>query len=60
MARKTNRVRVILECSEHRKSGIAGISRYHTSKNKVNTPGRMSIKKFNPVLKKYTIHKEIK
>ncbi|MEL6483677.1 MAG: 50S ribosomal protein L33, partial [Bacteroidota bacterium] len=25
-----------------------------------NTPDRMEIKKFNPILKKMTIHKEIK
>ncbi|MEX0274422.1 MAG: 50S ribosomal protein L33, partial [Flavobacteriaceae bacterium] len=29
-------------------------------KNKKNTPERMEIKKFNPILKRMTIHKEIK
>ncbi|MEM9650368.1 MAG: 50S ribosomal protein L33, partial [Bacteroidota bacterium] len=28
--------------------------------NKKNTPDRMEIKKFNPILKRMTIHKEIK
>ena len=29
-------------------------------KNKKNTPDRIELKKFNPILKKYTVHKEIK
>ena len=59
MAKKGNRVQVILECTEHKSSGI-GTSRYITMKNKKNTPDRMELKKFNPILKKMTIHKEIK
>jgi len=51
---------VILECTEHKESGMAGTSRYITTKNKKNTPDRMEIKKFNPVLKRMTVHKEIK
>lgn len=57
---KGNRIHVILECTEHRKSGLPGMSRYSTEKNRKNTPDRMALKKFNPILKKYTIHKEIK
>ncbi len=62
MAKKTKdqRVQVILECTEHKNSGQAGTSRYITKKNKKNTPERMELKKYNPILKKYTIHKEIK
>ena len=60
MAKKGNRIQVILECTEHKASGMAGTSRYITTKNKKNTPDRMEIKKFNSILKKYTIHKEIK
>ncbi|MDG1189984.1 MAG: 50S ribosomal protein L33, partial [Flavobacteriales bacterium] len=55
-----NRVQVILECTEHKASGQAGTSRYVTTKNKKNTPDRMELKKFNPILKKMTVHKEIK
>lgn len=58
--KKGNRVQVILECIEHRESGMAGMSRYITTKNKKNTAERLELKKYNPVLKKYTIHKEIK
>jgi len=60
MARKGNRVQVILECTEHRKSDIPGVSRYITTKNKKNTPDRMELKKYNPYMKKVTVHKEIK
>ena len=60
MARKGNRVQVILECTEQRKSNIKGVSRYITTKNKKNTPDRMELKKYNPYMKKVTVHKEIK
>ena len=57
--KKGNRINVIVECTEARKIG-ATPSRYSTSKNRRNTPGRMEIKKYNPFLKKHTVHKEIK
>ena len=60
MAKKGNRVQVILEFTEHKDSGRPGTSRYITTKNKKNTPERLEVKKFNPILKKMTVHKEIK
>lgn len=57
---KGNRIQVILECTEHKESGQVGTSRYITMKNRKNTPERLEIKKFNPILKRYTVHKEIK
>lgn len=57
---KGNRVQVILECTEQKESGVAGMSRYITTKNRKNTPDRMETKKYNPFLKKVTVHKEIK
>lgn len=60
MAKKGNRVQVILECTEHKETGVAGMSRYITTKNKKNTTERLELKKYNSVLKKYTVHKEIK
>ena len=60
MAKKGNRVQVILECTEHKESGQPGMSRYVTTKNKKNTTERLELKKFNPVLRKVTLHKEIK
>jgi large subunit ribosomal protein L33 len=60
MAKKGNRVQVILECTEHKTSGMAGTSRYITNKNKKNNPERLELRKFNSILKKVTVHKEIK
>lgn len=60
MAKKGNRVQVIMECTEHKNSGLAGTSRYITTKNKKNTTERLELKKFNPIMKKVTVHKEIK
>lgn len=60
MAKKGNRIQVILECTEHKTSGQPGMSRYITTKNRKNTTERIELKKYNPVLKKYTVHKEIK
>lgn len=60
MAKKGNRVQVIMECTEHKNSGMPGTSRYITTKNKKNTTERLELKKFNRTLKKVTVHKEIK
>ena len=57
---KDARVQVILECTEQKNSGVPGMSRYITTKNKKNTPERLELKKYNPYLKKMTVHKEIK
>ena len=55
-----DRVQVILECTEHKDSGMPGTSRYITTKNRRNTTQRLEIRKYNPVLRKMTLHKEIK
>lgn len=60
MAKKQNRIQVILECTEHKGTGMPGTSRYITTKNKKNTTERIELKKYNPILKRYTVHKEIK
>ena len=60
MAKKGNRIQLILECTEHKGSGVAGMSRYITTKNKKNTPERIELKKYNSYLRKMTVHKEIK
>ena len=57
---KGNRQQIILECTEHKESGQPGMSRYITTKNRKNTPDRMERRKYNPILKKYTLHREIK
>jgi large subunit ribosomal protein L33 len=60
MARSKTRIQVILECTKHKASGMPGMSRHITTKNRKNTPERIELKKYNPILKKYTLHKEIK
>lgn len=57
---KDNRIQIILECTEHKTSGMPGTSRYITYKNRKNTTQRLELKKFNSILKKYTLHREIK
>lgn len=52
---KDVRHKVILDCTE-----APGSSRYSTMKNRRNTPGRLELKKYNPVLRKYTLHRETK
>ena len=45
---KGNRVQVILECTEHKDSGMPGTSRYITTKNRKNTTERLELKKIQP------------
>lgn len=62
MAKKSKeaRIQVILECTEHKDSGMPGTSRYITTKNRKNTTQRLELKKYNPILRRVTVHKEIK
>ena len=48
MAKKGNRVQVILECTEHKDSGKPGTSRYISTKNKKNSPDRLELKNLIP------------
>ena len=62
MAKKSkgNRIQVILECTEHKESGMPGTSRYITTKNRKTTPESMELRKYNPILRRVTLHREIK
>lgn len=62
MAKKKNVARNVihLQCTEQAESGVPGMSRYTTQKNKKNTPKRLELKKYNPYLKRYTLHREVK
>ncbi len=51
--KKGNRILIGLECTE------TGMRTYVTEKNKINTPDKLQLKKFNPKLRKYTLHKEV-
>ncbi len=58
MAKKKGaRQTITVECTEAKKEGKPA-SRYTTSKNKQNTPDRLEIKKYNPFLRRHTVHKE--
>ena len=59
MAKKTKeaRVQVILECTEQKASGVPGMSRYITTKNRKNTPDRLELKKYNPYLGRNTANR---
>ena len=59
MAKKGARVIVTLECTEAKKEGKPA-SRYSTMKNKMNTTERLELKKYNPFLRRHTIHKEVR
>ncbi len=59
MAKKGARVIITLECTEAKKEGKPA-SRYTSMKNKQNTPQRIELKKYNPFLRRHTIHKEVR
>jgi large subunit ribosomal protein L33 len=50
---------VTLECTEARKLGKP-VSRYLSTRNKKTVTERIEKKKYNPHLKRHTVHKEIK
>ncbi len=61
MAKKgQGRVVIHLECTTCRESGIPGVSRYSTQKNKKNTSARIELNKYCRFERKQTKHKETK
>ena len=52
MARKWNVMQIWLQCSE------CGRLNYVTTRNKVNNPTKLSLKKYCPSCRKHMIHKE--
>ncbi len=48
MAKKGNRVQVILECTEHKNSGLPGTSRYISNKNKKEHSRTSGAEKIQP------------
>ena len=50
---------VILECTEARAEGKP-VSRYMSTRNKKLQTERVEKKKYNPHLRRHTLHKEIK
>lgn len=50
---------VTIECTEARKEGKPP-SRYMTTRNKKLQTEKVELKKFNPFLRRHTVHREIK
>jgi large subunit ribosomal protein L33 len=57
--KKEGRVIVTLECTEAKAAG-ASPSRYTTMKNRHNDPDRLELKKYNPFMRKHTVHREVR
>jgi len=55
MAKKSEKRKLIGMVSEE-----SGERIYYTSKNTMNTPDKLSLRKYSPRLRKHTIHKEVK
>ena len=55
MAKKGNRVQVILECIEQKESGMPGMSRYITARTKKH-PKQDGTRSTTPILKRVTVH----
>lgn len=51
--KKGNRILIALECVE------TGLRTYVSEKNRINTTDKIQLKKYNPRLKKHTLHKEV-
>ncbi len=50
---------ITIECTEARKEGKSP-SRYTTTRNKKLQTEKLEVKKYNPALRRHTLHKEIK
>ena len=59
MAKKKGQRIITLECTAARKEGFPP-SRYTTKKNATAHPERLEKKKYNPFMRKHTLHREIK
>ncbi len=51
--KKGNRQLIGLECTE------TGVRIYVSEKNRINTTDKLQLMKYNPKLKKHTLHKEV-
>jgi large subunit ribosomal protein L33 len=50
---------ITIECTEARKEGKSP-SRYVTTRNKKLQTEKLEIKKYNPALRRHTLHREVK
>lgn len=58
MAKTGPREKIILECTSCKTSGMPGVSRYATTKNRRNTNQRLELMKYCRFERKHTLHKE--
>ena len=58
MAKAQKRVKITLECQSCRGTEMPGVSRYHTTKNKRTSTGRLELKKYCRFERTHTVHKE--
>lgn len=57
--KKEGRIVIHVECTEAKAAGVSP-SRYTTEKNRHNNPDRIEVKKYNPFLRKHTVHREVR
>lgn len=57
--KKEGRIIIHVECTEAKAAGKSP-SRYTTMKNRHNDPERMELMKYNPFMKKHTLHREVR
>jgi len=57
VAKKGKRPQFTLVCEECKKKGKT-LRNYVTTRNVINTPDKIALKKYCPTCKKHTIHKE--
>lgn len=60
MAKAQNRINIQLECTTCRESGLPGVSRYVTTKNRRTMTNRLELKKYCRYERKHTLHREVK
>ena len=58
MAKSGPREQVILQCTTCKESGMPGVSRYSTTKNRRTTTQRLELMKYCRFERKHTLHRE--
>lgn len=51
--KKGNRILIGLECTE------TGVRSYITEKNRINSDEKIELMKYNPKIRKHTLHREV-
>jgi len=57
---KGKRITIHLECTTCRTSGLPGVARYTTEKNRTNNPKRIELNKYCKFEHKTTLFREVK